>query len=33
MNMKQRLEHGIESLSAENLVEDGVERIRLFVFH
>ena len=30
MNMKQGLKHGIASSSVENLVEDGVERTRLF---
>ena len=30
MNMEQGLNHGIESFSVENLVEDGVERNRLF---
>ena len=33
MNMKQGLKHGIISSSVENLVEDGVERNRLFLFH
>ena len=34
MNMEQELKHGIlVSSNVENLVEDGVERTTLFLFH